>query len=120
MSNVLNYIKTNFKWILITVIGIYLFYWIVFVLTPITKMSVEQKQILDSLSIKIEDLHKINSKLEDDIDFYNEKITEVDNNIDKIKNQKTIIKEIYHEKISGVDKLTVAELDSFFSKRYNY
>ena len=34
--------------------------------------------------------------------------------------EKTIIKEYYHEKINSVDKLTIAELDSFFANRYNY
>jgi hypothetical protein len=58
--------------------------------------------------------------LENDIDYYNQKITEIDEDIDRVKNQKTIIKEYYHEKINSVDKLTVSELDSFFANRYNY
>jgi hypothetical protein len=58
-------------------------------------------------------------KLDSNIASYNQKIDEVDNHIDKIKGQKTIVKEIYHEKINSVDKLTNPGIDSFFSNRYN-
>jgi uncharacterized coiled-coil DUF342 family protein len=82
-------------------------------------MSASQKQQLDSLNVVINKLHEDNLKLEGKISEFNEEIKEVDNHIGKIKGQKTIVKEIYHEKISSVDKLTVRELDSFFTDRYN-
>lgn len=81
-------------------------------------MSVEQKNQLDSLNSLIKTLHEDNVKLESKIEDFNKEIENVDINIRGIKNQKTIVKEIYHEKINGVDKLTVAELDSFFANRY--
>jgi predicted nuclease with TOPRIM domain len=68
--------------------------------------------------VLVKQLHEDNVELEKEIDEYNQKIDEVDNHIDKIKGQKTIVKEVYHEKISSVDKLTVRELDSFFTDRY--
>ena len=77
------------------------------------------KQQLDSLNLIIKQLHEDNLKLESKISDFNEEIKEVDAHIGKIKGQKTIVKEIYHEKISNVDKLTVRELDSFFTDRYN-
>lgn len=120
MYNIWNFIVTNYKTIIKVTFGIFLLYWIVFVLTPKSTMSVDQKQALDSLNIKIEQLHKDNLSLENDIDFYNLKITEIDENIDRVKSQKTIIKEYYHEKINNVDKLTDVELDSFFANRYQY
>jgi vacuolar-type H+-ATPase subunit I/STV1 len=82
-------------------------------------MSASQKQQLDSLNVVINKLHEDNLKLEGKISEFNEEIKEVDNHIGKIKGQKTIVKEIYHEKINSVDKLTVRELDSFFTDRYN-
>ena len=94
-------------------------YWVIFVLTPKAQIAADQKQQLDSLNVAIEKLHDDNSKLEDKITGFNEQIKEVDNHIGKIKGQKTIVKEIYHEKINSVDKLTVRELDSFFTDRYN-
>jgi vacuolar-type H+-ATPase subunit I/STV1 len=82
-------------------------------------MSASQKQQLDSLNVVINKLHEDNLKLEGKISEFNEEIKEVDNHIGKIKGQKTIVKEIYHEKINSVDKLTVRELDSFFTDRFN-
>lgn len=81
-------------------------------------MSVIQKQQFDSLNQVIRQLHQDNLKFESKISNFNEEINQVDKNISKIKNQKTIVKEIYHEKISNVDKLTSREVDSFFTNRY--
>lgn len=82
-------------------------------------MAENERAKIDSLNNLIEEIHKDQLKLDSSIQGYNEKIDEVDNHIDKIKGQKTIIKEIYHEKINNVDKLSNPELDSFFSNRYN-
>ena len=82
-------------------------------------MIAAQKQQIDSLNIVIKQLHEDNLKLDDKISKFNKQIEEVDNNISKIKTQKTVIKEIYHEKISNVDRLTIPDLDSFFADRYN-
>ena len=118
INKIIQFVLKNYWTIGKVVVALFLLYWIVFVLTPKSRMTSEQKQLLDSLNNKIDNLHKDNVKLENNIDFYNQKITEIDQNIDRVKNQKTIIKEYYHEKIIGVDKLSVAELDSFFTNRY--
>lgn len=119
-NKIFEFIKVNFKTIVRTSVGLFLLYWIIFVLTPKAGLSPEEKQKLDSLNSHIKVLQEQNSKLENEIQNYNTKIEEIDNSIDKIKGQKTIIKEIYHEKINGVDKLTILELDTFFTNRYNY
>lgn len=119
MSNVLNFIKSNYRSIIKVALGIFILYYLIFFLTPNVKMAAGQKQQLDSLNMVIKQLHEDNLKLEGKISEFNEEIKEVDASIGKIKGQKTIVKEIYHEKISNVDKLTVRELDSFFTDRYN-
>jgi len=119
MSKILNFLKSNYKLILQVSFGIFVLYYLIFFLTPNVRMSASQKQQLDSLNVVINKLHEDNLKLEGKISEFNEEIKEVDNHIGKIKGQKTIVKEIYHEKINSVDKLTVRELDSFFTDRYN-
>lgn len=119
MNKVLEFIKNNYVTILKIVGGLFLLYWVIFVLTPKIQMSQIQLQKLDSLSKQIETLHNDNLKLETEIIGFNDKISEIDKSIDKVKAQKTIIKEYYHEKINNVDKLTIRELDSFFTNRYN-
>jgi len=81
-------------------------------------MAADEKAKIDSLTLMIKEIELEQQKLDSNIVSYNQKIDEVDNHIDKIKGQKTIVKEIYHEKINNVDKLTVRELDSFFTDRY--
>lgn len=81
-------------------------------------MTANQKQQLDSLNIQIKQIQQDNKTLENKISNFNSEITKIDENISNIKNQKTLIREIYYEKISNVDKLTIAELDSFFANRY--
>jgi vacuolar-type H+-ATPase subunit I/STV1 len=118
MHKVINFLKQNYMTILKVLFGLFVLYYIIFFLTPRVNMSVQEKQQLDSLNVLVKQLHEDNVELEKEIDEYNQKIDEVDNHIDKIKGQKTIVKEVYHEKISSVDKLTVRELDSFFTDRY--
>lgn len=118
IESILNFLKQNIGLILKLIFGIFILYYLIFFLTPRISMAEEQKKQLDSLNLTIEQLHYDNSKLENKISDFNNQIEQVDRNIVKIKNQKTIIKEIYHEKISNVDKLTSFEIDSFFADRY--
>jgi hypothetical protein len=118
MNKIFNFLKNNYKNILKVIFGLFILYYLIFFLTPNVKMSADQKQQLDSLNVVIKQLHEDNLRLENKISDFDKEINEVDQNISKIKNQKTIVKEIYHEKISNVDKLTVRELDSFFTDRY--
>ena len=90
IKKVLDFVKSNYMLIAKVLLGLFLFYWIIFVLTPKAGMSAEQKQQLDSLNAQIKILHQDNVKLEAEIDEYNNKIEEVDHSIDKIKGQKKI------------------------------
>ena len=119
-NKVLNFLKNNYKKILIGFCGLFLLYWVVFVITPKVSMNSEEKNKIDSLNIIIKEIYKDQQKLDSNILNYNQKIDEVDNLIDKIKSQKTIVKEIYHEEINRAGNYTEPQLDSFFSARYHY
>ena len=120
IKKILDILKANYKTILKVIFGLFILYYLIFFLTPRVQMAADQKQQLDSLNVVIKQLHEDNLKLEDKITDFNTEIEQVDESIGKIKNQKTIVKEIYHEKISHVDKLTPREVDSFFADRYRY
>jgi hypothetical protein len=113
-----SFVTKNYKIILAVLFGLFVLYWLMFVLTPKMNMSVEEKAKIDSLNVLILEMNKNQQILDDKIDGINEEIVEVDNDINKIKGQKTVVKEIYHEKINRVDNLTEPELDEFFSDRY--
>ena len=118
MQTVLNFLKGNYKTLFKVVFGLFILYYLIFFLTPRVQMASDEKAKIDSLTLMIKEIELEQKKLDSNIVSYNQKIDEVDNHIDKIKGQKTIVKEIYHEKINSVDKLTVRELDSFFTDRY--
>ena len=106
------------KTILIVSFFIFIAYWIVFEITPASDITDRIYNKIDSLNHNIDSLTNQNKKLDSAILIYTNQIDMLDSSINKIKNQKTIIKEIYHETISNVDNYNGNQLDSFFSKRY--
>ena len=118
LKNTSSFVVKNYKMILAVAFGLFILYWIMFVLTPKMNMSVEEKAKIDSLNVLIMEMNKNQQILDDKIDGINEEIVEVDKDLDKIKNKKTVVKEIYHEKINSVSNFTEPELDGFFSDRY--
>lgn len=119
VQTILNFIKGNYKTILKGIVGLFILYWVIYVLTPTMQMSSQEKAKIDSLNTVMQNIYQEQKKLDSTIAEYNGKIDEVDTHIDKIKGQKTIIKEIYHEEINRVDTYTDNDVDSFFSNRYN-
>lgn len=93
---------------------------IYFIITPAFEINKDSLKKIDSLNNTIllieQEQHKIDSQLLK----YNKEIDKIDDNISNIKNEKTIIREIYHEKINNVNTYNTNQLDSFFSSRYNY
>jgi hypothetical protein len=117
-NKIIEFVKTNYKIIFGFLFGLFIIYWMMFILTPKVGMSPEDRAKIDSLNVVINTMYKEQELLENKIDDLNKEIVEVDKGIDKIKNQKAIVKEIYHEKINRVSNFTEPELDSFFSDRY--
>jgi hypothetical protein len=108
----------DYKTLLFIFIGLFIVYWLIFVLTPKTRISTENQNKIDSLNILILNIQKSQEILNVKLDSINLDINKVDGDIKNIKEQKTIIREIYHEKIINVTNFTETELDSFFTNRY--
>jgi len=58
------------------------------------------------------------SEIDNNIQSINKEIRKIDSSVLKLKNQKIIIKEYYHEKINSVDTFSDDEIDKFLSDRY--
>ena len=114
------FILANYKTVIKIAFALFLLYWIIYILTPNIKMSADSKEKIDALNIQIDSLESGQKRLDENIKVFNQEIIKVDKKISNIKQEKTIIKEIYHEKITDVDNYTDDELDSFFAKRYGY
>ena len=118
MEVVKNFIFKNYKKILSVLVGLFIVYWVIFVLTPNSTMSKVDKDKLDSLTNVVNQINKEQEILENEIKVLNKEVDKIDNNISTIKTNKTKTGKKYHEEISRVDKYTEPELDSFFSNRY--
>lgn len=115
---ILNFFKENYKTMIKVIIGLFILYWVIYVLTPKMKMSDIEKQKMDSINVVIKQIYKDQQRIDSSVSVNNQKIEEVNNNIDNIKGQKTIIKERYYEEIIRVDNYSNSDLDSFFTNRY--
>ena len=118
MEKFKNFIKKYYMIILSIIVGIFLLYWIIFVLTPLNTMDVQDKNKIESLSNKIDSLSKTQIILEQEVQNINKEVETIDKNISKIKTDKDKTGKKYHEEINRVDKYSERELDSFFSNRY--
>jgi predicted nucleic acid-binding Zn-ribbon protein len=113
-----NFITKYYKTILLFLGGLFLLYWVIFVLTPRSTMSKEDMSKLDSLTNVVNQINKEQIVLETKIESVNKEVDKIDNDISKIKTNKEKIGKKYHEEIIRVDMYTDPEIDSFFSNRY--
>lgn len=118
IKKIWDFVIGNWRLMIKIIMGIFLLYWIIFILTPSIKMDAESRGKLDLLNESIERLESKQDSIQWKIDGFNEEVQKIDDKIGEIKGQKTIIKEIYHEKISSVNDYSDKQLDSFFSERY--
>jgi cell division protein FtsB len=105
---------------LVILLGIIYVIWFLLKPSASTKIDNSYKKDIDSLTKVIENVEKKQEILYQEIKNLNDDILQTDVKISNIKQQKTIVKQIYHEKINAVDTYNDTELDSIFAKRYYY
>lgn len=115
-------LKDTFDSIFKLLVLVAIIYVVWFLLKPNgnTKIDDTYKKNIDSLAKVIDNIEKKQEILYQEIKVLNDDILKTDERISNIKQEKTIVKQIYHEKIKTVDTYNDTELDSFFTKRYNY
>ena len=111
-------IKQNPTFYLLLIVSLVIGIWIYYFLTPTLNMNIESLKKIDSLNQTIHSLEKKQLMLDSQLVENNNKLNSLDKNITKIKSEKTIVKEIYHEKINSVNGYNSNQLDSFFTNRY--
>lgn len=119
MSIIFNFLKSNYKTILLFIIVGLISYVFLSNMSGVNGGSEYRKKI-DSINTIINRIEGEQIKLDSNIAHYNQEIIKVDHNIEKIKIEKTTINNVYHEKINDVNNYTDDKLDSFFTIRYGY
>jgi septal ring factor EnvC (AmiA/AmiB activator) len=61
----------------------------------------------------------VDNQISTKIDSVNNKVTNITNEITQIDKKVTIIRNQTNEKVNNIDKLSNAELEQFFTNRYN-
>lgn len=123
MNRVLNTIKNwlhIIKIIQYIAIVIIILYFAIQLLTVKREISSDFKAQLDTLQKVTIALQKQQTSYDSTLSIEQEKIKELDYQIDNVKEKTTIIKEYYHEQSKAADSYTPTQLDSFFAKRYGY
>ena len=88
--------------------------------TPCCAMLFMIAKDWDSLKGMYQILLKKQKQIDSTIAVYETKVSEIDFQIDNIKEKTTIVREYYHEVGQQVGKYTPTQIDSFFKARYNY
>lgn len=85
-----------------------------------TKIDDSYKLEIKKISDGITEIEKNQKRIDSTITNFNSQIKTVQSEINEIQGQKTVIKEIYYEKINSVNKYSDKQLDSFFTERYGF
>jgi hypothetical protein len=120
VSTTINNYLPIVKYIVYIAIVIIILYFSIQLLTSKKEISSDFKAQLDSLQKVTVALQKQQKSYDSVIYSEEQKIKELDYQIDNIKEKTTIIKEYYHEQSKAADSYTPTQLDSFFAKRYGY
>ena len=83
-------------------------------------MSSEDKQRIDSLILKVNVIQEEQKKLDTNILKFEEDVELISDRIHKIKKDKSIIREVYHDQILRVSTFNDSQIDSFFTARYGH
>lgn len=114
-----DFILNHYKTILIVLGGLFLLYWIVFILTPAVQMSEQSAQELKKIDENIENLEFENKILQSEIVEFQEQIESVNENIEEIDDIKVTLANDYGKKINNARSYNHDELVRFLSERYN-
>lgn len=119
MKRTKDFIVNNYKTILSVLGGLFLLYWLIFILTPAVKMSEESVVELKKIDEEIQTLNYENQILQSEIVAFQDEIQDVNQNLDEIKDIKTSIGNDYGKKITSARSYNHDELVRFLSERYN-
>lgn len=116
----MNLIKKYYKEILMVItIGVVIFI-LVKILTPAPDKSELLKYKLEQLDNKINGLKQKQKDLNDSISVYKEDIKRIDENVENIRSQKTVINNYYDEKTKEITGWSNKQIDSSLRKRYKF
>jgi septal ring factor EnvC (AmiA/AmiB activator) len=119
-GKMMNFLTKNFRDIILILLGCLLVYLLVRTFTPAPDKSELLKYKLEQLDNKIKETEKRQKELDSNIALNKKDIERIDQNIDNIRSQKTVVNNYYDQKAKDIPGMTNKQIDSSFRKRYNY
>lgn len=114
------FIKKYHNQILLVLLTTLVVFLLIKVFTPAPDKSELLKYKLNELDTKINGLKEIQIQLDDSIKVYKLEIKRIDENIDNIRSQKTVVNNYYENKAKEIPGMTNKQVDSTLRKRYNF
>jgi predicted PurR-regulated permease PerM len=114
-----DFVVNHYKTISIVLGGLFLLYWIIFILTPVVQMSEQSVEQLKKIDENISNLEFENKILQSEIVEFQEQIESVNENIEEIDEIKITLANDYGKKISNARSYNHDELVRFLSERYD-
>jgi peptidoglycan hydrolase CwlO-like protein len=115
-----NFLITNWKNIILGILGVIFVYLLVRVFTPTSGVSELNKYKLEQIDNKIKELKTMQKSLTDSIQSYQNKIIEIDGKISKIKIEKNEVNNYYIEKEKEIKNADRKKIDSLIRSRYKF
>jgi hypothetical protein len=115
-----DFLKFNFKYILLAVFGGLLVYLLVRTFNKDNSNPELVKYKLNQIDEKIKTLNTKLDNYNDSISLYKKEIVKLDSAISKIRIQKNVVNNFYEEKVEKIKVLSAKEVDSTLRKRYKY
>jgi septal ring factor EnvC (AmiA/AmiB activator) len=112
--------QKNWKNITLGILGVIFIYLIVRVFTPTPDMSELNKYKLEQIDKHIEEMKNLQISLSDSIQTYQNKITEIDEKISKIKVERKEVNNYYTQKKEEIKNADKKQIDSLLRSRYNF
>ena len=116
----MEFLKYNFKYILICLAVVFLYFIIVRLVTPSNGMSKEDIKKIEQIDKNINDLIQSQKKLDESINQYKNEIRKIDSTIANIKIKKEVINNYYEQKGKEIKDANAKQIDSLLRLRYKY
>jgi septal ring factor EnvC (AmiA/AmiB activator) len=116
----MEFFKKYYKEIIQGCLGLLLVFLLIRTFMPIEDKSELLKYKLEQLDQNINKKKQLQLQLNDSITSYKKDIDKIDENILKIKAEKTTINNFYEQKKEKIEGMAKQEIDSSFKQRYKY
>jgi septal ring factor EnvC (AmiA/AmiB activator) len=114
------FLKYNFKYIIIFVGVVLVYFLLMDLMTPSNGMSKEDLKKIEQIDKDINLLIESQKKLDESINEYKKEIDKIDSTISNIKVKKEVVNNYYEQKGKEIKDANVKQVDSLLRSRYKF